>query len=491
MTGRRPERLWQELILEMTKPQSWTVPEILKATGGKLLCGDKTRVFETVCIDSRSISSHDVFIAIVGDVHDGHAFLSEVARQGVGGLIVAREKTADLPISEWQAQNIACVAVADTTRALGDLAAFHRSRSDAALVAITGSNGKTTTRQMAAAVVGEKFNTLSTIGNYNNQIGVPLTLLRLSPEHRWAVVEIGTNSPGEIAKLAQICAPDIGVITNIGPAHLEGLGSLDGVMREKEQLIEHLKAGGRAVLNADDHRVNAIADRTDKEVLLYGHAKTAGIRATAVHEKTTGISFSLDLPQESLAVDLKVPGQFMVINALAAASVGHLLELSAKEIKTGLEAFSPAWGRMNIFQTPNGIHIIDDTYNANPDSMKAAITTLKTLCANNRSLFVAGDMLELGTQAESLHKQVGAWAAVANVDKLLVTGEFAAAVASGAMDAKMKHKAIFTGTRDEIFGALKESLKPGDWVLIKGSRGARMDLIVEDIKNWAGVQPEA
>lgn len=478
------------MILEMTKPQSWTVGEILKATGGELLCGDTTHVFETVCIDSRSISARDVFVAIVGDVHDGHSFLNEVARQGVGGLIVAREKIAEKQIAEWQSQNIACVAVDDTTRALGDLAAFHRSRSDVAVIAITGSNGKTTTRQMTAAVVGGKFNTLSTSGNYNNQIGVPLTLLRLTPEHRWAVVEVGTNSPGEIARLTQICAPDIGVITNIGPAHLEGLGSLDGVMHEKEQLIEHLKAKGRAVLNADDHRVQAIADRTSKEVLLYGLAETAGIRATAVHEKTTGIAFSLDLPQETLTVDLKVPGQFMVLNALAAASVGYLLELPAAEIKTGLETFAPAWGRMNIFQTPNGIHVIDDTYNANPDSMKAAITTLKTLCANNRSLFVAGDMLELGAQAESLHKQVGAWAAVANIDKLLITGEFAAAVASGAMDAKMKHENILTGTREELFDALQESLKPGDWLLIKGSRGARMDLIVEDIKNWAGMNQE-
>jgi UDP-N-acetylmuramoyl-tripeptide--D-alanyl-D-alanine ligase len=261
------------------------------------------------------------------------------------------------------------------------------------VVAITGSNGKTTTRQMTAEVVAQKFSTLSTIGNYNNQIGVPLTLLNLAPQHVWAVVELGTNSPGEIARLAQICSPDIGVITNIGPAHLEGLGSLDGVMREKGQLVDHLKTGGRAVLNADDRRVSKIADRTEKDVLLFGLAKNAAIRATAVQEKISGISFSLDLPRERLTVDLKVPGQFMVINALAAAAVGHLLELSAAEIKSGLETFKPAWGRMNIFETASGIHIIDDTYNANPDSMQAAITTLNALRTNNRSVFVAGDGL--------------------------------------------------------------------------------------------------
>jgi UDP-N-acetylmuramoyl-tripeptide--D-alanyl-D-alanine ligase len=476
-----------------TQPIPWTVDEILKATGGDLLCGDedRSRVFAKVSIDSRSISAGDLFVAIVGEVHDGHRFANDVVEQGVGGLVVARDKTAALPISEWRARRIACVAVADTTRALGDLAAFHRSRTDVALVAITGSNGKTTTRQMTAGVVAQKFSTLSTIGNYNNQVGVPLTLLRLAPEHAWAVVELGTNSPGEIARLARICSPDIGVITNIGPAHLEGLGSLDGVMREKEQLIDHLKTGGRAVLNADDRRVARIADRTEEKVLLFGLSESAAVRATKIQEKISGISFSLNLPGESLTVDMKVPGQFMIINALAAAAVGQLLELSAKEIKSGLEAFKPAWGRMNIFQTANGIHIIDDTYNANPDSMQAAIATLNGLRANNRSVLAAGDMLELGSQAESLHRQVGARAATADINKLCVTGEYAEAVAAGAKDAGMKGENIVIGSQEKILSHLKDFLRAGDWVLIKGSRGAKMENIVKGIKAWAKIKPEA
>jgi UDP-N-acetylmuramoyl-tripeptide--D-alanyl-D-alanine ligase len=474
-------------------PLPWTVNEVLRATGGELLCGsqNQNRGFAKVSIDSRNISAGDLFVAIVGEVHDGHGFANDAVKQGVGGLVVAKDKAGELPISEWQSRHIACVAVTDTIQALGDLAAFHRARTDVAVVAITGSNGKTTTRQMTAEVVAQKFSTLSTIGNYNNQIGVPLTLLRLAPEHTWAVVELGTNSPGEIARLARICSPDIGVITNIGPAHLEGLSSLDGVMREKGQLIDHLKSGGRAVLNADDRRVSKIADRTEKKVLLFGLSKTAAIRATKIQEKVSGISFSLDLPRESLTVDLKVPGQFMVINALAAAAVGHLLELPAAEIKSGLEAFKPAWGRMNIFQTANGIHIIDDTYNANPDSMQAAITTLNALRANNRSVFVAGDMLELGAQAESLHRQVGAWAATANINKLCVTGEYAEAMAAGAKNAGMKSENIVIGSQKKILDHLKDSLKPGDWALVKGSRGAKMENIVKGIKAWAGIKPEA
>ena len=468
----------------------WTINEILEATGGELLCGDETQRFEKVCIDSRSIDPNDLFVAIVGEVHDGHAFISDVVEQGARGLMVNSEKARDLPVSAWQTQNIAWVAVSDTTRALGDLAAFHRARTDAALIAITGSNGKTTTRQMTAAVVARKFNTLSTIGNYNNQIGVPLTLLRLAPEHRWAVVELGTNSPGEIARLAQICAPDIGVITNVGPAHLEGLSSLDGVMREKGQLLDHLKPEGKAVLNADDRRVSKIAARTKKDVLFFGLSDKATIRATAVNEKSSGISFNLNLPRESLTVNLKVAGHFMVVNALAAAAVGQMLGLPAAEIKAGLETFEPAWGRMNILQTASGIHVIDDTYNANPDSMKAAITTLTSLRANNRSVFVAGDMLELGAQTESLHRQVGVWAATANISKLLVTGEYAEAVAGGAKEAGMQNENIFTGSQENILAALKDTLKPGDWVLVKGSRGAHMDTIVEGLKAWAGMKQD-
>jgi len=469
----------------------WTLTDILNATGGDLLCGDVMQEFENIGIDSRGIAPRDAFVAIAGDNHDGHDFVNDVVQQGVSGLIVSRDKSADLALADWQTRQIACVAVSDTTRALGDLAAYHRLRTDVPLTAITGSNGKTTTRQLTAQVVAQKYSTLATIGNYNNQIGVPLTLLRLTDEYEQAVVELGSNSPGEIARLARICAPDIGVVTNVGPAHLEGLGSLDGVMREKEQLIEHLKAGGKAVLNADDHRVYQIANRTQREKLLFGLSEEAGIRATAVTERTGGISFRLHLPDEHLPVVLSVPGQFMVLNALAAAAVGYLLELSAEEIKTGLESFEPVWGRMDIFQKANGIHIIDDTYNANPESMKAAIETLGTLRRNNRSLFVAGDMLELGEQSEALHKQVGAWAAAADIEKLLVTGEFASAVASGAMNAKMKPADIFTGTRNEIIDALKQSLTSGDWVLIKGSRGARMETVVKGLKSWAGIKEDS
>jgi UDP-N-acetylmuramyl pentapeptide synthase len=214
-------------------PISWTTREILEATGAELLCGDPDRQFARVSIDSRNITPTDVFIAIVGDVHDGHGFAREVIERGIQGVVINKTQATELPVPKWRDRNIACAAVEDTTRALGDLAAFHRKRMPASfhrkrmpasVIAITGSNGKTTTRKLTTGVVASQFKTLSTQGNYNNDIGLPLTLLRMHTEHTWAVVELGTNSPGEIARLAEICTPDIGVITNIGPAHLEKLG---------------------------------------------------------------------------------------------------------------------------------------------------------------------------------------------------------------------------------------------------------------------------
>ena len=469
-------------------PISWTTREILEATGGELLCGDLNCQFAGVSIDSRNITPTDVFVAIVGNVHDGHGFIEDVIARGIQGVVINKSKVAELPVPEWRDRNIACAAVEDTTRGLGDLAAFHRRRMPASIIAITGSNGKTTTRKLTAGVVASQFKTLSTRGNYNNDIGLPLTLLRLHTGHTWAVVELGTNSPGEIARLAEICTPDIGVITNIGPAHLEKLGTLDGVLREKGDLLKQLKPDGTAVLNADDHRLLRLANEIRKPVVLFGIGNDATIRAEAVKEKASGISFNLVLPTGRVSVNLNTAGQFMVPNALAAAAVGYLIGLSAQQIKRALENFRPVPGRMNVFQTENGIHVIDDTYNANPDSMKVAIKTLQTLSANHRRIFIAGDMLELGDQSEAMHRHVGELAAAAGLGRIYITGEFAGAVAGGARDTQMNGRCIFTGSKDEILEDLKHFLKPGDWVLIKGSRGMAMENIVKGLKQWAGME---
>ncbi len=466
-------------------PIPWTTQEILDATSGDLLCGDRRHSFAGVSIDSRKISPKDFFFAISGDTHDGHGFASAVVDQGVRGLVINRLKSEKLPVAAWEAKNVTCIVVADTTRALGDLAAFTRRRAKVAVAAITGSNGKTTTRKLTAGVLVRQFETLASTGNFNNDIGLPLTLLGLLPDHRWAVVELGTNNPGEIARLAEICSPDIGVITNIGPAHLEGLGSLEGVMREKGDLLKSLGPDGKAVLNADDPRVLQLARETQHEVLLYGRSQDATIRAEEIQEDGPTSSFWLIFDQESIAVQLNSPGQYMISNALAAAAVGYLLGISAARVKAGLESFKPVAGRMNICHLPNGIHIIDDTYNANPDSMKVALATLKQMRAGGRGIFVAGDMLELGTRAPELHSQVGALAARTEVGRIYASGENAAALAAGAREEGIQPTDTITGSRKEILEDLKGWLQPGDWVLVKGSRGMGMEKVVNGLIAWS------
>jgi len=467
------------------QPIPWTTQEILDATGGDLLCGDRGHSFAGVSIDSREISPGDFFFAIIGESHDGHGFASAAVDQGVGGLVINRQMAEKLPVAVWAANNVACIAVADTTRALGDLAAFNRRRAQVSVVAITGSNGKTTTRQLTAGIVSRQFNMLATAGNFNNEIGLPLTLLELSPDHQWAVVELGTNNPGEIARLTAICSPDIGVVTNIGPAHLEGLGSLEGVMREKGDLIKGLGRDGQAVLNADDPRVLQLARESRHEVLLYGRSQDAAIRAKEIKEDAQTSSFGLVLGRERIAVQLNSPGQYMISNALAAAAVGYLLGIPAATVKAGLEGFEPVAGRMNIRHLPNGIHIIDDTYNANPDSMKAALATFKKMRAGGRKIFVAGDMFELGAQAPGLHRQVGALAAHTKIDRLYACGENAAALSAGARKEGMQPVETITGSREEIIEDLKGWLQPGDWVLVKGSRGMAMEKVVNGLISWA------
>ena len=457
----------------------------MEATSGELLCGDLNRPFSGISIDSRDISADEVFVAITGEVHDGHEFISNIVDQGVCGLVISRHKTDQMPVTAWNSNNIACIAVEDTTRALGDMATFNRLRSPASVVAITGSNGKTTTRRMTTMVLDRQFETLTAVGNFNNEIGLPLTLLDLSMDHQWAVLELGTNNPGEIARLSEICSPDIGVVTNIGPAHLEGLGSIEGVMQEKGDLIRSLGPGGKAILNADDPRVAQMASTTKANTIFYGLSRDAIIRAENVNETKHAISFNLIYVSDSIPVRLNSPGRFMVSNALAAAAVAHQIGLSCKTVKTGLEAFRPVSGRLNIKHMPGGIHLIDDTYNANPESMKAAFATLHTMRSGARGAVVIGDMLELGAQAQTLHHKVGTWAARTQISRLYAYGEFAADVTAGAQDEGMHRNDTIEGTHNDIVEDLKIWLQPGDWLLVKGSRGMAMEKVVLKLQEWA------
>jgi UDP-N-acetylmuramoyl-tripeptide--D-alanyl-D-alanine ligase len=463
----------------------WTVTDCIAATGGEVRGPQDAPPFSGIGIDSRRISLRDLFVAIKGETHDGHRFADDVVRQGGHGVVVARSKLAELPWDRWVDNQVTCIVVDDTVAALGRLAAYHRDRNRAEVVAITGSNGKTTTRQMTASVVSQRFDTLSTRKNFNNNIGLPLTLLELCPDHRWAVVELGMNAPGEIAALATICRPNIGVITNVAPAHLEGVGSLEGVMNAKGELLEKIGAEGTAVLNADDPLVRRLSQRAQCEVLLFGVSPESVVRAESIDLGGRDSHFDLLLPDGRVRITLNIPGAFMLLNALAAAAVGHTIGLSAAEIKSGLENFEPAAGRMSILTTQTGIHVIDDTYNANPGSMAAALTTLKVLRKQQRAYVVTGDMRELGRHSEKLHHELGMLCTRSGIDGLLATGDFAGLVADGARQAGMSPGAIVTGTKDDLLFALRRILRPGDWVLVKGSRAMAMEDVVWGLKKWS------
>lgn len=470
--------------MSMNRPLSWSIAEIVEATSGTLLCGNRTRSFPGISIDSRIISDTDLFIAIKGKIHDGHSFIEDLISRGVCGFLINNKNKEALPISDFKKKEITCVCVPDTIKALGDLALFRRKQTEVSVVAITGSNGKTTTRAMTTSILKQRFNILATIENFNNEIGLPLTIFRLERDHQWAVLEIGMNHLGEIKRLAQICAPDVGVITNIGPVHLEGVGSIKGVLHAKGELLDEIKPDGMTVLNVDDQRTDYLVSRASTKVLLFGLSEKAVVRGESVKQHNFGTTFTLTIPTGTVSIKLGIPGDFMVSNALASAATGYLLGLTVEEIKSGIESFKPVWGRMNIIKTKRGIHIIDDTYNANPDSMKAAMSVLRSLKGKKRGFFVAGDMHELGDQAELMHKMIGFLSAGSSITQLYVSGKYAEVVAEGALQGDMDSRNIFTGSKVEILENLTESLYSGDWVLVKGSRKMGMENIVKGLEEW-------
>jgi UDP-N-acetylmuramoyl-tripeptide--D-alanyl-D-alanine ligase len=488
MTGKLPEPywpLWERLGPETMTPYTWSTRQLLQATDGSLLSGSEHAVFGGIGIDSRTIAAGQLFVAIVGETHDGHRFVNDVLDRGAAGVLVDVDKATSSSIDLMKDKGIVCVAVTDTTRALGDLARFNRNRGELKVLGITGSNGKTSTRVLMDLVISQGVETLSTAGNLNNHIGLPLTLFRLSPSHQAAVLEMGMNHPGEIETLGKICEPDIGVITNVGPAHLEGLGSLENIAQAKGELLHTLRADGTAILNLDDPLVAGLADAVDQAVVFFGQNREAQVRAEAVVLIEGKTSFTLATPFGSIPVTLQTPARVMVSNALAAAAAGVVMGIPLSGIKSGLESFSPGAGRMGIRHLNRQLCLVDDTYNANPSSMIAAIETLPRMCEGRRMIAVLGDMLELGPQSAALHKKVGQAVGKARIDLLFATGHFAAEVTAGAMDRGMKSNRIFKGTKEAIIEQLNLVLQPEDLILIKGSRGMAMEAVVEGVCRWA------
>ena len=461
----------------------WKVEEIIEATDGRLF-GELGTEFDYLSTDSRSIDAHAAFIALKGESHDGHRFVDDVIKKGVRLAIVSDSPEYKDLRQEWLYKGITLIIVSDTLKALGDLARHRRKAAKARVVAITGSNGKTTTKEMIVNVLSQKYATHFSRGNFNNEIGLPLSIFNMSRNHETAVFELGMNHPGEMGRLGAICLPDIAVITNVAPAHLEGLGSIQAVADAKGELLDALTAEGKAVLYADDAMVMTQNKRGKGKAVLYGSGDECHVRAENIFEEDEKVHFTMVMGGEgimetSFDVVLDTPGLFMVNNALAAAVTGALCGISPEEIKRGLEGFSPVAGRLNIKYTGGGITIIDDTYNANPGSMKAALLSLSGIKKGKRPVFIMGDMLELGEKSKAFHSEIGAFAFKCGVIKLYLTGNFKESVKEGAIKAGMPEKDIMTGDKEELVEILRNDIQPTDKVLVKGSRGMRMETVVD------------
>ena len=433
------------------------------------------RPFAGVRTDTRTLRDGELFFALQGPNFDGHEYLGVARENGAAGAVVSAPGD----------DTIARIEVDDTKAALGRFGAAWRNEHDVTVVGVTGSNGKTTLKELIAACLGRVAPTLATHGNLNNDIGMPLMLARIDASHRYAVLEMGANHAGEIAYLAALASPDVVVITNAGAAHLEGFGSLDGVARAKGEILQNKQRPQAAVLNADDHYFDFWTTLVaDTRCISCGFSDAAEVRADAIVPGAAGSEFTLRIGDTSAQVSLPLPGVHNVRNACAAAAVAHSLGVSIDDIRAGLEAVAPVGGRLQPLPGLHGATLFDDSYNANPLSVIAAAEFLASL--PGESWLVLGDMKELGDDAARLHREVGEAARASGVNRLFAFGDLARHAADGFGDEGQSFSAI-----DELNDALSAELTSGINVLVKGSRSMRMERVVGALSEPDDVRLEA
>jgi UDP-N-acetylmuramoyl-tripeptide--D-alanyl-D-alanine ligase len=450
-----------------------TLEEVARFSGGRLITGDPALAIDRLHTDTRTLAAGDCFVALHGDRFDGHTFVPQAKNHGAVAALVSSPITAsDVP------EGLGLVQVANTLEALQRFAANYRQLLSIRTIGVTGSSGKTSTKELIAAVLRTRFKTKATEGNLNNHIGVPLTLIRFDEGDEYGVVEMGMNHPGEIAPLVKMAAPEIGVISSIGPAHIEFFADQAAIAAEKAELIAGLPTDGLAVLNSDDEWSRRIANRTRARVVWTGSRTESTWRAENVQVAADHISFLLRHNGSSATVKLPVVNRVMISNALLAAAVGRECGLTISEIAHGLEAVKLPGGRMKVVKA-HGAWIINDAYNANPDSMKAALIALSEFPGATRRLAVLGAMGELGQHATDLHRDIGEFAARQNLSFLIAVGPHAEAYARGAMAAGLGHNQIVAALdAEEAAIALKPLLREGDAVLVKGSHFMGLEKVV-------------
>lgn len=452
--------------------QPITSGELIQHMDGRLIYGTGEETIHGVSIDSRSLHQGDLFVAIVGERYDAHTFLSQAAASGAAGAIVSQEV-------EVPASGFFLILVRDTTRALGEMGAWHRDKFSIPVIAVTGSMGKTTTKDMVAAVLEEKLSCKKNKGNLNNEYGLPLTLLELMSFHEALVVEMGMRNRGEIAALAKLAKPQIGIITNVGPTHLETLKTVENVARGKQELAQALPENGYLILNGDDLRVRQMAQESKAQSIFFGiDGAHLDLKAHQIADRGFhGVEFSL-AHNKSYRYHLPLPGRYNIYNALAALAVGQIFQLEEKSMQQGLAKFQPSPLRMQKRKLPGGITLINDTYNANPLSMEMALKALLQM-KGSRHIAVLGDMLELGEMSSKAHHRLGKIVQELGIHLLLTTGVGGEEIAKGAVEAGMEQEqVIYCQRKNDLSSLLQTILRRDDVVLLKASRGLALEEIL-------------
>ena len=452
-----------------------SIKEIVGAVGGRLLGEqrDETVLVSRVSRDSRDIEPGDLYIPLIGDRFDGHAYINSALESGAVGCFTARERETYLPGKYY-------IKVDSTQKALRDLARWYKGRFQIPYVAVTGSVGKTTTKEMVAAVLGEKYKVLKTEGNYNNEVGLPLTLLRLNSSHQVAVLEMGMNHFGEIEYLTKIVEPDVALITNIGDSHIENLGSRENILQAKSEIFVGMHGQGLTVLNGDDSLLRTLEGTLPMPVVWCGEGENCAYRATqigGVNETTCHVS----TPKYEMDCVIPSPGRHMIYPALMAVAVGERFGLTGEEISRGIQHFAPTKMRMNILHRQEDITILNDTYNANPQSMRAAVEVLAKYHTPHR-VAVLGDMFELGALAPTLHKGVGEYVGRSGVECLVAVGELARFIYDAAKPG-MGDEIYYCATKEEAKTVLAGLIRPHSTILVKASRGMAFEELADYLKS--------
>lgn len=457
---------------------------LLGVVRGELIHGLGTTMVNGVVIDSRHVEPGVAFIAFPGDRVDGHEYITDAISMGARAVLITRPvEEISVALEHARERDVAVVRVASALDALQDLAAYHRGRLFCPVIGVTGSTGKTTTKDFITSVLSVRSRVVATYGNQNNEIGVPLTLLRAGADTDVLVVEMAMRGAGQIARLCEIASPSAGIVTNVGTSHIELLGDQEAIASAKGELIEAVPASGVAFLNADDAYSGRLAERASARVVRYGLNSDADVTALDLIVDAEGrASFTLVADGESRAVTLSIPGRHNVYNALAAAAVGLYLDVGLDDVVEGLRTAEAGEMRMQAFESATGVFVINDAYNANPTSMRAAIETLADMQASGSRIAVLGDMAELGSLTELAHFHIGEEVARLPIDSLITVGPRARRIADGARAEGMDESSIHPfDSVDEARDHLAEAVSPGDVVLVKASRVMGLEGIVEGI----------